>query len=237
MGGDGEDRGSAPAPSSAWLPPEPPAPSASSGYTPPEWAAATVARRWVLPVLPAPPPPPQWYPDPTGRHQLRHWDGQWTNDVLDGARFSRDPKPDEGIEEPRGAAWDLGPLTRVDKAAIIKSLQVEMIVADWDGRVLLVDAAEADIVEAVVRGACPDVVFQMPRKTTDAANEEDAVPTEARSGYFCKIDTRHLRRFERATLLQSLGEEQLWFGDDGALLTIAVEDLDQVWAIVDAVSG
>lgn len=31
-----------------------------------------------------PPPPPAWGPDPTGRHELRYWDGlQWTNHVAD----------------------------------------------------------------------------------------------------------------------------------------------------------
>jgi hypothetical protein len=195
-----------------------------------------VPQRLVLPVLPALPPPPQWYPDPTGRHQLRRWDAEWTNDVLDGTRFSRDPKPDERVGKATGAAWDLGALTHAEQAAIVESLRAEPIVADWDGRVLLVDAAEGDMVEAVVRGACPDVVFQMQPEMTEAASGQDAVSARPRA-CFCEIDTRHLRRFERAALWQSLAAEGIWFGDDRALLTIAIDDFDMVWEIVDAVSG
>jgi hypothetical protein len=227
--------------SPGWLPPEPPPPSTWFGYPPPAWGAPPPAwgppRRWVLPVLPALPPPPQWYPDPTGRHELRRWDEEWTNDVLDGQRFSRDPQLDENVRERIGAAWDLGALTRAEQSAVVESLRAELIVCDWDGRVLLVDAAEGDMVEAVVRGACPDVVFQLPPETTDAASGEDGVSAERRTGYFCEIDTRHLRRFERVALLQSLAAEGIWFGDDRALLTIASEDFEMVWDIVVAVSG
>jgi Domain of unknown function (DUF4389)/Protein of unknown function (DUF2510) len=36
--------------------------------------------------------PPQWYPDPTGRHALRYWDGtRWTPDVVDEGRTGYDP--------------------------------------------------------------------------------------------------------------------------------------------------
>lgn len=47
---------------------------------------------------PAPPPPPPaavpagWYPDPSGRHQQRYWDGAaWTADVTDGGAQTTDP--------------------------------------------------------------------------------------------------------------------------------------------------
>jgi hypothetical protein len=34
---------------------------------------------------------PAWYPDPTGRHEQRYWDGaRWTGDVSDGGRQSID---------------------------------------------------------------------------------------------------------------------------------------------------
>jgi putative membrane protein len=46
-------------------------------------------------ALPAPesgPIPPDWYADPSGRHQLRYWrDGQWTEHVSDGGTASIDP--------------------------------------------------------------------------------------------------------------------------------------------------
>jgi Protein of unknown function (DUF2510) len=39
----------------------------------------------------APSMPPQWYPDPSGRHELRHWNGTtWTDEVSDGGVTSRD---------------------------------------------------------------------------------------------------------------------------------------------------
>jgi hypothetical protein len=41
----------------------------------------------------APPPPgARWVPDPTGRHELRLWDGrQWTANVSDSGRSGWDP--------------------------------------------------------------------------------------------------------------------------------------------------
>jgi len=36
--------------------------------------------------------PAQWYPDPSGRHQLRYWNGSsWTGDVADQGVTSMDP--------------------------------------------------------------------------------------------------------------------------------------------------
>lgn len=36
--------------------------------------------------------PPSWHPDPSGRHELRWWDGaQWTEHVTDGGQPSTDP--------------------------------------------------------------------------------------------------------------------------------------------------
>ena len=38
---------------------------------------------------------PVWAPDPSGRHQLRYWDGnQWTEHVADAGRLSTDPAVD-----------------------------------------------------------------------------------------------------------------------------------------------
>jgi hypothetical protein len=37
-------------------------------------------------------PPPDWYPDPVKRHQLRYWDGQgWTSHVGDAGAMGEDP--------------------------------------------------------------------------------------------------------------------------------------------------
>jgi hypothetical protein len=39
--------------------------------------------------------PPQWYPDPSGRHELRYWEGSsWTGHVSDQGVTSLDP-PDQ----------------------------------------------------------------------------------------------------------------------------------------------
>ncbi len=38
------------------------------------------------------PAPPQWHPDPSGRHQYRLWDGtSWTDQVSDGGVVATDP--------------------------------------------------------------------------------------------------------------------------------------------------
>lgn len=40
----------------------------------------------------APASPANWFPDPTGRHELRYWDGRaWTADVSDGGTTAQDP--------------------------------------------------------------------------------------------------------------------------------------------------
>jgi uncharacterized protein YxjI len=44
--------------------------------------------------------PPNWYPDPLGRHELRYWDGsQWTEHVSSHGRQSVDP-PTQGSHVP-----------------------------------------------------------------------------------------------------------------------------------------
>jgi hypothetical protein len=50
--------------------------------------ATAVAAKAPPPVL----PPPTWAADPSGRHQLRYWDGRaWTESVSDGGQPSTDP--------------------------------------------------------------------------------------------------------------------------------------------------
>lgn len=47
------------------------------------------------PVIPAAPEvPAAWYPDPSGRHELRWWGGRtWAADVKDGGVQTVDPLP------------------------------------------------------------------------------------------------------------------------------------------------
>lgn len=58
-------------------------PAAGYGPAPAPGAAA---------VPGAPTSPANWFPDPTGRHELRYWDGRaWTADVSDGGTTAQDP--------------------------------------------------------------------------------------------------------------------------------------------------
>jgi hypothetical protein len=73
----------------------------SRGQLPPVASPAPVPTG----AVPSPPPPPalrseppppatpaSWLPDPTGRHQLRYWDGaHWTEHVSDGGATTNDP--------------------------------------------------------------------------------------------------------------------------------------------------
>lgn len=48
-------------------------------------------------------PAADWYPDPSGAHELRYWDGErWTDGVTDGDVVGRDPLDPAGAE----AAWE-----------------------------------------------------------------------------------------------------------------------------------
>jgi hypothetical protein len=75
-------------PDTAWPAPlgpeafQQPAPVGPGGWQPP-----------VSPYVPAVTPPPLfgWYPDPTGRHEERYWDGRfWSDRVSDGGERSED---------------------------------------------------------------------------------------------------------------------------------------------------
>ena len=63
----------------------------------PKVAAAQEGGGRAGPGAPPPPPPsvpPGWLPDPSGRHQLRYWDGSaWTANVSDGGNQSTEPTP------------------------------------------------------------------------------------------------------------------------------------------------
>ncbi len=81
------------APTPASFPPQPPASPAQQPA--PSHQAAPLA-----PFAPPPPPPPAvlpreaagWYPDPSGRHELRFWDGSaWSAHVSDHGTVGNDP--------------------------------------------------------------------------------------------------------------------------------------------------
>lgn len=63
----------------------------------PKVVAAQAGPSFRVPAPPPPPrvaptaPPPEWLPDPTGRHQLRYWDGsRWSEHVSDRGEQSWD---------------------------------------------------------------------------------------------------------------------------------------------------
>jgi hypothetical protein len=89
----------------AWAPPPEPgaAPAGTAagtpGSQPPAYPpGAEGALPPVYPSAPAPPPASLpafgWYPDPSGRFELRYWDGtRWTEHVSVGGEQSSDPVP------------------------------------------------------------------------------------------------------------------------------------------------
>ncbi|WP_286902011.1 DUF2510 domain-containing protein [Thermocrispum sp.] len=49
-------------------------------------------------------PQPGWYQDPTGRNQLRYWDGnQWTTHIVNNGVVGNEASPQAGQGEPAGA--------------------------------------------------------------------------------------------------------------------------------------
>jgi len=81
-------------------------------------------------------PPPNWYVDPTGRHETRYWDGfTWTAHVADGATSGVDP-----LVQPAGdpAARTEGPVIGPGTAqlqAIAETRRVRTRVADDEAAV------------------------------------------------------------------------------------------------------
>lgn len=66
-------------------------PGGALGATPPV-AAYAAASTVTAGGTAAPSSPASWFPDPTGRHELRYWDGRaWTADVSDGGTTAQDP--------------------------------------------------------------------------------------------------------------------------------------------------
>ena len=80
---------SGPPPPGGWEAPPPP------GTKFPGLGAPGAAGGAFAPVPPPPDPPPaprSWLPDPSGRHELRYWDGnKFTEHVADAGKISTDP--------------------------------------------------------------------------------------------------------------------------------------------------
>lgn len=66
---------------------------------PPVMTPATAPARPGSPHTPA-----GWHPDPSGRHELRYWDGRWTEHVTSGGRRLTDPLPGPAPAAQRDAA-------------------------------------------------------------------------------------------------------------------------------------
>ncbi len=75
-------------PPSGWEAPPPPG-TPEPGFAPPGSGAAPSS----APLEPAPPPTPRaWLADPSGRHELRYWDGtRFTEHVADAGKITIDP--------------------------------------------------------------------------------------------------------------------------------------------------
>lgn len=88
-----------PSPAPPAAAPPPPSPPVSAARPPAPSPRAPASPAPAVGPPPAPPPPPVrsgpapgWYPDPSGRHQLRYWHGgAWTDDVADGGVRRADP--------------------------------------------------------------------------------------------------------------------------------------------------
>jgi hypothetical protein len=78
-------------PPGGWEAPPPPG-TPMPGFGPPG-ATGAVSGAVPAPVVPLPPPTPRsWLPDPSGRHELRYWDGsKFTEHVADAGKITIDP--------------------------------------------------------------------------------------------------------------------------------------------------
>ncbi len=67
-----------------------------AGFAPIGLLLTPSARAWFARSTSSVQPSPHWYRDPTGRHEVRYWDGaQWTAHVSDHGQQSLDPLPTE----------------------------------------------------------------------------------------------------------------------------------------------
>lgn len=84
----GAPQGAPPYPPGQWPTPLGPESFPQAAAGPADWQPA-----FPQAAVPAPPPLFGWYPDPTGRHEQRYWDGrQWSNRVADDSVRSDDPE-------------------------------------------------------------------------------------------------------------------------------------------------
>lgn len=82
--------------------------------------------------------PPDWHPDPTGRHQFRYWDGiAWTEHVADDGRQSTDPIGGPGTASAGGSGVRDAP-SQVDEL-------VDAIIGEYRERMGLADRYDAEV--------------------------------------------------------------------------------------------
>jgi len=89
-GWEGPPPGSQGAPPPGGWDAPPPQGTVFPGFSPTGSTASTPGAPPSMPPLP--PPPRSWLPDPSGRHELRYWDGtKFTEHVADAGKISVDP--------------------------------------------------------------------------------------------------------------------------------------------------
>lgn len=99
---------------------------------------------------------PDWYADPTGRHQYRYWDGSvWTDHVADSGQASTDPL-DAAPAQERSAAGEPGGTT-------IVGLLGDFLVRHEDD----VTLARMDATREIVNSGCAPAVVQRYRAQGD----------------------------------------------------------------------
>ena len=117
--------------------------------------------------------PPAWLADPTGRHQMRYWDGQqWTDHVSDAGAQSVDP-----VGSPAQAATAAAPAAGgswMDKVASAANQAVDATSA-------AVDSA-ADSLSSKPQPTSQPVATPVPANSPAASAEPAAVPAHVDHG-------------------------------------------------------
>lgn len=158
-------------------------------------------------------PPPGWYPDPSGRHDLRRWDGGgWTADVRDRAPEppapAAPPAPPAVTPEPRPepvavaaeppaelapAATSDGPV--VAGGALFQPLDFERFAAvEREAEVERLAQQEAEARADAERALVPPPVVEPAVEPAAAPADDDDGPKGDPLGGFDQLDTRTAKR-------------------------------------------